>query len=699
MPQEPAVTPLEPQPAGKVLFQSHGTPPDAAEQITPPPAGEIAAPADTASHLPEGKDPVPDLSDREREAFILTRYDLELRLDPARAGLTMRARLTVRNAGVEPLRRVPLQVSSTLHWESAAEITSGGGRAPLALVQHTIDTDADHTGQANEAVLELGQALVPGSSTELDVLYSGTITPSAGRLRRLGAAADQAEAADWDRISAAGGHSTALRGFGNVLWYPVISQQVFLGNGNELFRAVGAMRRRARGTAARLRVQVEYGGEPPVAVYFCGRRQPLQARSDSSETPVAQGTGVATAEFTSSPIGFRIPSLFVVDHPEALLAPLPSGGEAPGTAEAFSSSVAASNDGAETRGRARTQKSGGVSAGDVSMLAVEGGPDEAAFAPLAASAERVAPLLMDWFGPRPLSALTVLDAGGQPFQDGPLLRASVRALGSATGAGALAHALTSAWVQTGEPWMDEGLAQFMELLWTEQTAGRAAALAQLGELLTPVSLAEPLFSRPLAESGAAGGSADSPSDAGRSSGEALIAPNSELFYRRKAAAVWWMLRDVAGEEPLRQALSAWRIQPVSVDEGGAHALAFQKLLEKTSRKDLGWFFEDWVLHDRGLPDLTLVDVTPRQLPAGQGHDSGWLVAVTVRNDGAAVAEVPLIVRSGSYSSTRRVRVPGFGSVTERILVEAPPTEVLLNDGGTPEVRTSIHTRAIVVHGS
>lgn len=631
----------------------------------------------------------------------------------------MRARLMVRNAGTEPLRRVPLQVSSTLGWESAAEITSAGARVPLALVQHTIDTDADHTGQANEAVLTLGQALAPGSSTELDVLYSGTIPPSAGRLRRLGAAADQAEAMDWDRISATGAYSTALRGFGDVLWYPVISPQVFLGSGNELFRAVGAMRRHARGTAARLRVQIEYAGEPPAAVYFCGRRQPLQARSDSSEVPVAEGTGVATVEFTSSPIGFRIPSLFVVDHPEVLIAPLPLGGQAPEAAKAFSSSAAAPNDGGEARETARTSNSGGVSDGGVSLLAVEGGPDEAAFSPLAASAERVAPLLMDWFGPRPLSALTVLDAGGQPFQDGPLLRASVRALGSASATGALAHALASAWVQTGEPWVDEGLAQFMELLWTEQTAGRAAALAQLGELMTPVSLAEPSFSRPAAEAGAAGGSAGNSSDEVRSSGEALIAPETDLFYRRKAAAVWWMLRDIAGEEPLQQALSAWRLAPASVApasvapvsvapasvvpasvaEGRANALAFQKLLERTSRKDLGWFFEDWVLRDRGLPDLTLVDVTPRQLPAGQGHDSGWLVAVTVRNDGAAVAEVPLVVRSGSYSSTRRVRVPGFGSMTERVLVEAPPTEVLLNDGGTPEVRTAVHTRAIVVHGS
>jgi hypothetical protein len=228
--------------------------------------------------------------------------------------------------------------------------------------------------------------------------------------------------------------------------------------------------------------------------------------------------------------------------------------------------------------------------------------------------------------------------------------------------------------------MDEGLAQFFVLLAIERTRGREAATSQLTALLQPLTLMEPAL-----EPGK-----DAPI------GQPLPSSSSELYFRRKAAAVWWMLRDLAGEDALKQALGAWRVQPASTQTPEQDTTRFEALLEKTAAKDLHWFFDDWVLHDRGLPDLTIVDVTPRELPASVGKSSGWLVAVTVRNDGAATADVPLIIRSGSYSTTQRMRIPGFGTSTTRIVVEAPPTQILLNDGTTPEQRTSTHTRDIVL---
>jgi hypothetical protein len=337
------------------------------------------------------------------------------------------------------------------------------------------------------------------------------------------------------------------------------------------------------------------------------------------------------------------------------------------------------------------------------MLAVET-TDDGALPRLAGSAQAVAPLLQQWFGPRPLTALTILDHDGQPFEDGPLLVAPIDSLASSSASGALANSLTHAWVQTGQPWMDEGLAEFVALLWTEQQKGREAANAQLNELIQPLNLIEPDFSAATvadtpSESGAQSSPAVSSSakvgSAAEPTGQPLISASSEFYYRRKAAAVWWMLRDIAGDDPLREALSARRTQPVSHADAQTQAEAFEKLLEKTSGKDLGWFFDDWVLRDRGLPDLSIVDVTPRLLPAGQGHDTGWLVAVTVHNAGAAAAEVPVVIRSGELSIAKRLRIPGLGDATERVVIEAPPTEVLVNDGSVPEVRTSIHRLAIV----
>jgi len=233
-------------------------------------------------------------------------------------------------------------------------------------------------------------------------------------------------------------------------------------------------------------------------------------------------------------------------------------------------------------------------------------------------------------------------------------------------------------VQTGQPWMDEGLPQFAELLEVEQQQGRDAAIAQLQELVRPLDLAEVVVDPAKATS----------------EGEPMMTASEELYYRRKSAAVWWMLRDIVGEDSLQAALTVWCEQPVSKQSPGEQAVALEHLLEKTSGKDLGWFFADWVLRDRGLPDLSIVGVEPHLLPAGETHASGWLVSVTVRNDGGATADVPLVIRSGTFSTTRRMRIAGFATSTERVLVESAPSEVVVNDGSTPEVSSSTHMQQI-----
>ena len=85
---------------------------------------------------------------------------------------------------------------------------------------------------------------------------------------------------------------------------------------------------------------------------------------------------------------------------------------------------------------------------------------------------------------------------------------------------------------------------------------------------------------------------------------------------------------------------------------------FQRVLERSSKRDLGWFFDDWVYRDRGLPDLSIASVTPRALDQIGNKGAGWLVAVEVRNDGDAAAEVPVTVRSGTLTSTQQVADSG-----------------------------------------
>ncbi len=617
-------------PPGTVLFERH-----TGDAVTPEPAQATAPPA--ADTKLSGA----ALTDDERSAVAITSYDLDARITPATSQLNMRARIALRNDSSKPLTRIALQISSTLVWQSATLLDAS--RTRLSIEQHLLDTDTDHPGKSNELLVTLPEPLQPGKLLGLDTFYSGTIVPNGERLERIGATRDQALAADWDTISPT---SIALRGFGNVLWYPVASPQLFLGDGAKLFQSIGQSRLRGKDTATRLSVSIQYQGEAPAAVYFCGRRQPLTAIPDDPDAPVASGSGIATANFPSEPLGFRSLSLFVLNVPETLTAPL------------------------------STDASGKPSE---DLLAVE--TSEPAVLPrLSDSALSLAPLLQKWFGPHPLSTLTVLDHDGQPFEDGPLLVAPIASISTSSSAAALEHSLTHAWVQTGQPWIDEGLAQFMTLLYTEQQQGREAAAADLRELMRPVALAEPA-PQALTE---------------EVSGQPLIAATDEFYYRRKAAAVWWMLRNLTGEEALQTALTTLRLQPVSNASASQQAIDFEHLLEKTSHKGLAWFFADWVLRDRGLPDLSIAEVTPRQLPAGKGHDSGWLVAVTVRNDGAAAAEVPLVVRSGTYSTTRTMRIPGLGTTTDRVLVEAQPTQVIVNDGNTPEVTSSQHSVNVIL---
>ncbi len=656
-PSAPAAPETLPQtPQGTVLFERHTE-----EEVAVPPAQAA------------GDEAVPAVTDAERAAVHISAYDLDARLIPATGRLAMRARLTLRNDGAVALSHVVLQISSSLTWETA---TADGRRLPLA--QHLLETDADHTGAAREVVLTLAAPLAPGAVMQLDTFYSGTIGADATRLIRIGATPAQAAATDWDAVgpsAASPGLDAAVRGFGNVLWYPVAAPALFLGDGAKLFRAIAEARFRNQDASVHLHLAVEYVGDPPVAAYFCGRRQALAAVADDADAPTTSGAGIASADFAAEPLGFRLPSLFVVEHAESLIAPLPL--KVASASSSFSSSATTPSEPAVLSASPEAQI-GSPSASP--LLAVETA-DDGALPRLADAAQGLTPLLQQWFGPQPLSALTLLDHSGEPFEDGPLVVAPLSALAASTAGGALAHSLTHAWVQTGQPWMDEGLAQFIALLWTEQQQGRTAMVDQLTELLRPLALVEPAISR----------------TASGEAGEPIIATPDEVYYRRKAAAVWLMLRGIAGDAALASALTSWRGQAVSHESAEAQAVAFERLLEKASGKDLGWFFRDWVLHDRGLPELSIVDIAPRTLPAGKGHDSGWLVAVTLHNDGAAECEVPVIVRSGTYSTTRRMRVPAFGNVTDRVLVEAAPTEVVVNDGTTPETTVSIHRRAVVLN--
>jgi hypothetical protein len=604
---QPATDPTEPH--GKVLFNRDQDSPQVEKSAKIPPEQRVVA-----------------VSDAERASLTFTAYDLDVHLAPAQSQLAVHAGFTVKNSGKEPLARLTFQISSSLRWESFG-IRSSERVSPLPFTVQTIDTDADHTGKATEAVVTLPQPLAPGASLDLTGFYSGEVKQSAERLERIGAPLDQAARADWDQIRP---ERTALRGFGNVLWYPTASAPVFLGDGAKLFQSVGETKLQQATATVHLRLTVEYIGDAPDAAFFCGRREQLKALSENQSLPVAESPGVATAEFSEGPLGFRTLSLFVTDRAGTV------------TDDSLISAVTDHYDALPNYG---------------------------------AAGEKVRPLLTDWLGRGALSLLTILDHDGQPFEDDALLVAPMRASAPDVLAPSLVHSLGHAWFGSSHVWLDEGVAQFLSLLWMEQGQGREVAVEHLQEEAKTLALAEPAATQNVSSGG---------------EGQSLIRARDEVYYRTKAAAVLWMLRSIVGDDALKQALKFYRTDKLDGDPK-----EFQRVLERTAKRELGWFFDDWVYNDRGLPDLSIASVTPRAFDKIADKGAGWLVAVEVRNDGDAAAEVPVTVRSGTLTSTQRLRIPGRSSASTRIIFEGTPDEVLVNDGSVPEVAASIHTRQIV----
>jgi hypothetical protein len=623
--ETPEVAPVETKSAGSTSGESSSVP------------AVATAPAVVAND-----EVVPAVQDAERSALTFTAYDLDAHLIPAASQLVMHARFTVKNDGTEALKRALVQVSSSLRWERFGLADAGGKLVVLPFVQHVIDTDADHTGGAQEAVVTLAEPLAVGASVELSAFYGGAMPQSSKRLERIGAPGAAAGQADWDQISQ---ESTALRGFGDVLWYPVASVPVFLGDGAKLFQAVGRTKLRQSDATIRLRLTVEYVGDAPKVAYFCGRGEPMMAMIEDKNSPSVSAPGIASAEFAVQRIGFRVPSLFIPDG-------------ALKRTDSAALTVLTDNDDAVTRyGKAE---------------------------------QAVEPLLTEWLGETPQRTLTILDHSGQPFEDDALLVAPMAGLDSAAIATTLVHSLSHAWLASPHVWLDEGMAQFMGWLWIERTQGREAAMQQISQQTATLAFAEPVAGKDSAFSSASASVPAAPA-AAASKDSSLLLASDEVYYRTKAAAVLWMLRSVAGEAALKEALHKYR----GVAAHDLDGKEFQRTVEEASHKDLHWFFDDWVDRDRGLADLSIVSVNSRELTAKDGR-GGYLIAVEVRNDGDAVAEVPVTVRNGTLTATERVRVAGRTSASTRILFEGTPAEVVMNDGSVPEVGASTHTKGVRV---
>ncbi len=413
-----------------------------------------------------------------------------------------------------------------------------------------------------------------------------------------------------------------LRGFGNVAWYPVASVPVALGDGARFFTEAAAERQRQSQATVAMRVTEEFFGEAPNLAVLAGETLTL---TPTSLPATASVPGIVTCTLPPTRLGFASPSLFLVTR--------------------------TSQQGNGVEVFARTE-------------------DVANAQAYISAATLVAPLIHRWLGTEPRGTLKIVDLperGDAPFEDGDVLFSDVRSTEPAKLADVLIHSLSHLYFRSPYEWMQEGVPSFMGSLWLEQNRGRDIAIQQLDNARGALALAEP-------------------GDTATVERQALLVARDPVYYRTKATYVFWMLRDLAGDEALGRALRAY--QPGS-DTAGT---GLQQVLERASSKDLKWFFEDWVYHDRGLPDLSIAGVYPNKASV----PGAYIVAVDVTNSGTAEAQVPVSVSSGTATVTEMLRIPAKSRVSHRFVLQGQPAEVAVNDGTVPEVEASVHRQTLAV---
>lgn len=536
----------------------------------------------------------------DREAFAISKYDLQVRVDPAQQRLGVRGKVTLRNDSATPQKIAVLQISSSLSWLSIRE----RGKL-LQFISQPYNSDIDHTGELSEAIVTLPGAVAPKSTTELEIAYEGVVPVDATRLTRIETPEDAARSTDWDQISS---QFTAVRGAGYVTWYPIATDAASLLGGMDLFDVLARWKARENAASMHLQLAVSIGDE--------AEKPELLVNAASCPTTHEQGSEFF-ADCTYGSLALNVPT-FVIANYEV------------------------------------------VERAHIGVHFLRGHDDAAAN--YADAAEKVVPLITDWFGGLRSKAETadLTNPDAAQFESGSLLLTALAGLDPKLDGLVAAHQLTHAAISSPRSWINEGLAHFAQALYLEQQKGREAALE---------------YMRTHGAAFISGQSAQQSSvSAQDQTSQSLINTADEQLYRSKAMYVWWMLRDMIGDPALKKAIASYR------PEQDKEPSYMQRLIQAQTQRDVEWFFDDWVYRDRGLPDFKVESAFTRKL-----LPEGYMVTITVDNVGAAGAEVPVTVKSAGGDVTKRLVVRGKSNAVIRVETVSAPEEIVVNNGSVPEI--------------
>jgi hypothetical protein len=539
----------------------------------------------------------------EREVFTISKYDLEIRLEPEQQRLGARGKITLRNDSAHPQRIATLQISSSLSWRSIRV----DGKA-VQFVSQPYVSDIDHTGALSEAIVTLPVEIKPKDFVELEIGYEGLIPLDTTRLTRVGIPEGIAKHTSWDQISPS---FTAVRGAGYVAWYPITTESADFSEGNSLFEVVDRWKAREAGSEfkARIKMSRESGEPPPVMICSPGAQGSIEAMGAAQQV---------SSECSWKRLGAVTPTFALANYQDQSKPPF------------YLFSFPGHEEGA-------TKYSNAL---DPATKFVSG-----------------------WFGP-PSAAIAIADLAdpnSAPFESGTLLMASMAAEDSKLAGINLVHELVHSALPSSRPWVYEGLAHFAEAMYRQEQGGRQAALDFLG-------LHRAAFLDSEKEVSAA---------PDRKVGQPLAVTFDETYYRSKAAYVWWMLRDMAGDDALKEAIRKYRAEDDNDNDKAPKYV--ERLIEAAAKRDLSWFFDDWVYQDRGLPDFHVQSVHPWKTEKGV-----QFLTVTLENLGNAGAEVPFTIIFEGGEITKRIEVRAKATATTRVELPGTASEIVVNDGSVPE---------------
>ena len=475
----------------------------------------------------------------DREAFTFTNYDLNVRVEPEQQRLGVRGKLALRNDSSIPQKDIALQISSTLDWRS---IRLAG--KPVQFVTHGYTSDIDHTGELSEAIVTLPDEVPSKGQIELEVGYEGVIALDATRLTRIGVPEDKARHTDWDQISKT---FTAVRGIGNVAWYPVAAESANLSEGNSVFEAIGRWKLRELNSNVKINLCFSVSKSDALPVIVMNNPTPTGFAGGSIRGN-PKGDANACGEHIYLPLGETVPLFAAANYSK--------------------------------------QERSGISFHY--FREHKSGIDNFALA-----ADLATPLVTEWFGASKTVAEVVdlLDPDALPFDSGTMLLTPLVSSDTRSYQSSVAHQLTHAAFPASRLWIYEGLAHFAQALEREQQDGRQSAFDFMNLHRTAIADAEKVIAAEKSQASTAN--------------ESLINTHTEEFYRSKAMYVWWMLRDMVGDSALKRVLATYH------SDQDRESSYVQRLIEAQTHRDLEWFFDDWVYRDRGLPDFRVESANTR----------------------------------------------------------------------------------------